>query len=129
MDRQLILLLLVIVHLGAAGLHGYSHAIVPVQLSTTLNAMVLLTVFIGPTLGAILDRRNHELGIAIFTVSMIGAMLISGVFHFLIENPDHVSTVPATQAGHLFELSALAVLFTPLIGAAYGARCWHAGQS
>lgn len=126
MDRQLVLPTLLFVHLGAAGVHGYSHAIVPVELSTTLNAIVLLTVFIGPTIGVILARRNHRLGIPIFTVGMIGAFLIGGVSHFIIENPDHVSRVPAALAGHLFELSALAVLVTPLVGAIFGANHWLA---
>lgn len=129
MDRRLALPALLIVHLGAAIFHGYSHTIVPVRLPTTLNMIVLLTVFIVPVVGVILARQDHWLGLPLFTVSMIGALLVGGVLHFIIENPDHVNQVPASQAGQLFEQSALAVLVTPLIGAIYGAISWQARQT
>lgn len=128
MDRPLILTLVLVVHLTAAVLHGYSHALVPVQLPISFNVIVLLTVFAGPTVGFVLVKRRHPVGYPLFVASMTAAFLIGGTFHFIVENPDHVSTLPASEEGVLFELSAIAVLVTPAVGALYGTMCWKSQE-
>lgn len=124
MDRGLTLWLLVGVHLVVAMVHGSSHALVPIELGPVVNGLVLLTVFLGPVVGVVLERRGHPLGIPLFTLSMAGALVLGGLLHFGIENPDNVSNLPASQWRLLFRASAVGVFVTPAVGAAVGGLVW-----
>lgn len=124
MDRQLILSAVVGLHLLVAIIHGSSHALVPVSLGPIMNGVVLVTVFLGPIVGVVLERRDHPFGVPLFTVTMAGALVIGGILHFLVENPDHVAELPPSQWRPLFRVSALGVFITPALGLVVGAWYW-----
>lgn len=124
MDRRVILRAVVGLHLVVAIVHGGSHALVPVMLGPLLNGLVLITVFLGPVAGVALERRGHPLGIPLFTTTMAGALVLGGVLHFLIENPDHVAELPASPWRWLFRASAIGVFVTPALGVVVGIWYW-----
>lgn len=124
MDRAVILGLVLGLHLAAAVLHGIAHGLVPVELAWWQNGLVIVSVFVGPITGVALDRRDRPLGLPVFTVSMAGALAIGAVLHFLVENPDNVSAIPAGQWRFLFQVTAVGVFVTPLVGTAVGLRYW-----
>ena len=124
MDRQVSLPTVLGLHLVVALVHGSAHGLVPVALGPVPNGLVLLTVFVGPTLGVVLDRRGHPIGVPLFTLAMVGALVLGGTLHFVVENPDHVAGLPASPWAWLFRASAVGVLVVPAVGAALGARAW-----
>lgn len=124
MDRRVALAAVLGLHLATALVHGSTHALVPVRLAPWQDVLVLATVFVGPVLGILLDRRGHPLGIPLFTLSMAGAFLLGGALHFVVENPDHVAAIPASPWRLAFQVSAVGVAVTPAAGAVLGARYW-----
>jgi ABC-type xylose transport system permease subunit len=125
MDRHVVLSTVLVVHLTVALVHGSTHALVPVVLAPWQNALVLGTVFIGPVVGVVLVRRDHPLGLPLFTTTMAGALLLGGVLHFVIENPDHVHVIPHSQWRVPFQVSAVGVAVTSTVGTAVGVRYWR----
>jgi len=126
MERRVVLLVVLGVHLVAALVHGGTHALVPVELPPWQNALVLVTVFVGPLVGAALALRDHPLGIPLFTLSMAGGLLLGVALHFLVEGqPDHVGAVPESVWRLPFQLSAAGLAVTPAVGTAVGAWCWR----
>lgn len=124
MDRRVSLPSVLGLHLVVAVVHGIAHELVPVALGPAANGLVLLTVFVGPVAGVVLERRGHPLGIAVFTLAMAGAVVLGGTLHFVVENPDHVAGLPASPWAPLFGASAVGVLVVPAIGVVVGARAW-----
>jgi hypothetical protein len=122
--RRMAVHLALVAHLTVAVAHGVTHALVPVWLTTTQNAVVLSTTFVGPVVGVALASRDHPAGIPLFTLSMLGALAVGGGLHFVVENPDHVSAIPAGPWRLPFRASALAVALTPALGTATGAWAW-----
>lgn len=125
MDRQMILLAALGGHLAIAVVHGTSHALLSVTLPTWQNGLVVLTTFLGPVIGVGLDARDHPIGVPLFTVSLAGALLLGGVLHFLVENPDHVRAVPAGAWRWPFQASAAGLAFIDMVGLAVGIWMWR----
>lgn len=123
MERRVVLVGVLGLHLAVAVGHGTTHELVPVGLSAELNALVALTTFLGPVAGVALAWRGHRLGVPVFTASMVGAFLLGAVLHFVVENPDHVASVPAGPWQLPFQASAAAIGLTAALGAVVGA--WH----
>lgn len=126
MNRRAVLLAVLGAHLAAGVAHGSTHAAVPVPLSAWQTAVVAGTTFVGPVAGVLLDRREHPLGLPLFVASMAGALAFGGVFHFLVENPDHVGAIPAGRWQLPFGASAVAVAVTDGLGVVVGAWYWRA---
>lgn len=80
-------------------------------------------MFIGPLIAVVLARRHHPFGYQLFTVSLIGAFLIGGTLHFIVESPDDVSRLPDSQPAVLFEATAGAVLLRAAICGVNGELC------
>lgn len=115
-------------HLAVAVAHGSAHGLAPVPQPPWQNVLVLTTVFLGPIAGVALLRRGHSLGIILFTVTMAAGLLLGGILHFLVENPDHVNRVPRNQWRPLFEASAWGVFLTRIIGTVAGTWAWYMGS-
>lgn len=127
MGRSLILPAVLVVHLAVAIVHGATHGLLGVGLPGWQNGLVLLSTFVGPVVGVGLARRDHPLGVPLFTVSMAGALALGGLLHFLVENPDHVGSLPASPWRLPFQASAVAVGVTPTVGLIAGGWCWLSG--
>lgn len=112
-------------HLVVSVAHGSVHGLAPVPQPPWQQALVLTTVFVGPIAGVALVRRGHPLGVGLFTVSMAAGLLLGGILHFLVENPDHIHRVPANQWRPFFEASALGVFLTGTLGTLTGIWAWH----
>jgi hypothetical protein len=125
MDRDVVVTIVLVLHLTVALIHGSTHALLPVVLAPWQNALVLGTVFVGPVVGVVLVRRAHPLGLPLFTATMAGGLLLGGVLHFTIENPDHVHVIPHGPWRVPFQGSAVGVAVTSAIGTAVGVRYWR----
>lgn len=125
MDRRVVLLATLVVHLAVAVAHGSTHALVPVGLPAWVNVVVLLTTFLGPIAGVALAWRDRPLGVPVFTLSMTAALLVGGYLHFVLENPDHVHAIPAGPWRLPFRATAVGVALTEAAGAVVGARFWY----
>jgi ABC-type xylose transport system permease subunit len=125
-DRRVVLLAVLVAHLAVATSHGVSHGLIPVNQPAWQNALVLLTTFLGPTVGGLLAWRDHPLGVPLFTVSIAGALLVGGLLHFVLESPDHVHAVPQHPWRLPFRVSAGALLVTDALGTVVGLRFWEA---
>jgi hypothetical protein len=112
------------VHLVVALAHGATHGLVPVTLPAWQNAVVIATVFVGPVLGLVLDRNGNPAGVPLFTATMAAAFLVGATLHLVVENPDHLRQIPADPWRQPFQVTGLAVVATPAVGAVLGARRW-----
>jgi ABC-type xylose transport system permease subunit len=112
-------------HLAVALVHGSAHGLVPVSQPLWQNVLVLATVFVGPIAGVLLAWDDHPLGVPLFTMTMAAGLVLGGTLHFLVENPDHVESVPTNQWRPLFQASAAGLAITGPIGTVVGAVAWY----
>ncbi|WP_254821209.1 hypothetical protein [Haloglomus halophilum] len=124
MDRTLALTGVLLAHLAVAAVHGLSHGLLAVGLAPWQNAVVLLAVFLGPVIGVALVRREHPLGLPLFTASMAVGLLFGLAFHFLLENPDHIHALPAGTWRLPFQATAVGLVVTGGAGTGLGGWYW-----
>lgn len=84
----------VAVHLLAHAAHGVVHELIPVRIAAWQTAFVVVAMFVLPTvaLGTVV-RGRRRLGAVLLLVSGVASLLFEVVFHFVVENPDHVGSV------------------------------------
>jgi hypothetical protein len=90
------------------------------------DALVLVAVFLGPTLGVALVLTGRPFGVELFTASMAAGLSLGVALHFLVENPDHVHAVGGPWQLP-FGASAVAVAVVSAVGTATGLRYWVGG--
>lgn len=109
-------------HLAAGFLHGVPHGLAPVDLHTWQWVFVAVVTNILPILGFVLVWRYQRtrFGAALFAVSMAAALAFGLIYHFVLENPDHVDSVVGVW-GQPFLVTAVLVAATDLLGVLAGA--------
>lgn len=124
MDRGVTLAVVLALHVVVALGHGVTHTLVGVWLTPWTNVLVVVTTYVFPVVGVALVWRGEARGALVFAGSLAGAFVLGGALHFVLETPDHVAAIPASQWGGPFRATAAAVLLTPAIGAVAGVAYW-----
>ena len=83
---------------ASTGIHGFAHVSIPVPTPGLQAVYVAIVLFGLPVTAAVLARRGRvRIGAWLALLAGVGAVGFEGLAHFLIENPDHVSTVETGQ--------------------------------
>ena len=117
---------LVAIHFAAAAWHGGAHSQLAIALPPEKNAFVYIVILIAPIVAASLSwTRYAVLGIWLFFLSMLGALLFGAYHHYVLVSPDNIGYLPAgtVEAHSTFIASAAAIVLLELAAALYGAFC------
>ena len=61
-----------------------------------------------------------DTGIALLFCSMLGALVFGIYNHFILISPDHVSQIPATSWGKVFQITAVLLVISETLGVGVG---------
>lgn len=115
---------IVLVHAMVSGYHGWSHHHSAVPTTLAQNIFIVAVVFASPILAVILLVRGRiHPGIALFSLSMLGALIFGLLFHFALDTADLYSNVRGIGAQTFF-VSALLLAAVEFIGFVWGGYCW-----
>lgn len=116
---------IVLVYALVSGYHGWSHDSAGVSNTLAQSMFIVVVVFVSPLLAVVLLVRGRMYsGIAIFALSMLGALIFGSLFHVVLDTPDLCSNVRGIGA-QPFCVSALLLAAVELIGFAWGGYCWR----
>lgn len=111
----------VLAHLAVSLVHGYAHTQLGVGLSTWQNFYVIIVITFAPIVAlALVWTRHSRIGFILLALSMIGAFVFGGYYHYVGISPDHVSHLPPGDAQGMFRVTAVLLLATELFGAVVG---------
>lgn len=109
--------IVVLAHLVVNLLHGNAHTSLGVGLSSWQTIYVFSVILLAPLLALALSfTRYARDGLWLLLVSMLGSLIFGFLYHYVIISPDHVSHLPAGDAGGLFRITALLLLITEALG-------------
>jgi hypothetical protein len=114
---------IVALHALALVVHSQSHQAIAVPLSALQNAFAVVVIVVAPLVAAALIwRGSPRFGGTLLAAAFLGAFVFGFANHYLLESPDNVAQIPATDWGSAFTWSALALALTELGGV--GAAFW-----
>lgn len=112
----------VVSHAIVVALHGLAHEKIPVPLSLFQSLFVGSIIVLAPIAAMILLWTPFQLaGSWLLLSSMVGAILFGLYYHFIAISPDHISQVPFTDLGILFQITAILLFLTEGFGCVIGA--------
>jgi hypothetical protein len=116
----------VVVHLAASLWHGGAHTQLAIELPPAKTVFVFVVILIAPIVAALLVwTRYVSIGLWVFLISMLGALLFGAYHHYVLVSPDNIGHLPAgsTESHSQFITSAAVIALLELGSALYGAFC------
>ncbi|QDL11493.1 hypothetical protein DP113_29720 [Brasilonema octagenarum UFV-E1] len=111
----------VIVHTIVNILHALTHVSIPVPV-TPSQAVFIVTVILTVPLVAmvLLWTPLSRMGVVLLLVSMLGSLIFGVYNHFIAISPDHISQIPPGNWQLLFQVTAVLLFLTELLGCGVG---------
>lgn len=117
---------LVVIHLAAAFWHGDTHKHLAIGLSAEKTTFVYVVILIAPVVAAgLVWTRYISIGLWVFFLSMLGALLFGAYHHYILVSPDNIGHMPdgSPESHQQFISSAAVIALLELLSALYGAFC------
>ena len=119
-------------HVMVTGAHGAAHSTLKILMNGWQNAYILVVIFLLPLVAGYLIWKRVRGGYLILFLSMLGALVFGGYYHFVLAGADNVSTV-AHHASHswaqVFQVSAVLIALVESAGVVAGVVGLRAGKS
>ena len=117
---------LVAIHLAASLWHGSAHTQLAIELPPHKTLFIFIVIIIAPVVAASLVwTRYIAIGLWVFFLSMLGALLFGAYHHYVLVSPDNISHLPAgsLESHSQFITSAGVIGLLELAAALYAAFC------
>jgi hypothetical protein len=131
---KIVITALVVVHLVATLWHGDAHTQLAIGLPPEKTIFVFVVILIAPVVAAgLVWTRYISIGLWVFVLSMLGALLFGVYHHYILVSPDNIGHLPigSPESHSQFISSAAVIALLELASALYGAFCLgsHRAQS
>ena len=121
---RIVITALVVIHLAATLWHGDAHTKLAIGLPPEKTAFVFVVILIAPIVAAgLVWTRYVSIGLWVFFLSMLGALLFGSYHHYVMASPDNIGHLPtgSPESHSQFISSAAAIALLELASAIYGA--------
>jgi hypothetical protein len=116
-------LVVIVLHALVAAAHGAAHSTLNIVMNSWQNAYIFIVIVLLPLVAGYLIWKRARFGYLILFLSMLGALVFGGYYHFVLAGADNVSTV-AHHASHswaqVFQASAVLLALVELAGVIAG---------
>ena len=123
---RIVISALVVIHLAATLWHGDAHTRLAIGLPPEKTIFVYVVILAAPIVAAgLVWTRYISIGLWIFFLSMLGALLFGAYHHYVLVSPDNIGHLPggSPESHSQFISSAAAIALLELLSALYGAFC------
>jgi len=117
---------LVVVHLAATLWHGDAHTQLAIGLPPEKTIFVYVVILIAPIVAAgLVWTRYVSIGLWLFVLSMLGALLFGAYHHYVMVSPDNIGHLPvgSPESHSQFISSSAVIALLELASALYGVFC------
>ena len=108
---------LILFHTLVVATHGAAHVHLGINGTHWQMLFVVVVIWLGPLVAAVLLGRKVRTGFAILALSMIGAWTFGVAFHFLLPGADNVAELHHVAWAGTFSSSALMLAVVEAAGA------------
>jgi hypothetical protein len=114
---------IVALHVIVTVAHGMAHSTLKILMNGWQNAYISVVIVLLPLVAGFLIWKRARSGYLILFLSMMGALVFGGYYHFVLAGADNVATVGhhASQSwAQVFQVSAVVTALLELAGVVAG---------
>jgi hypothetical protein len=115
--------MIIALHVMVTVMHGTAHTSLKILMSSWQNTYIYVVIVLLPLVAGFLIWKRARGGYLILLLSMLGALVFGGYYHFVLAGADNVSTV-AHHASHswaqVFQVSAVLLALVEFAGVVAG---------
>lgn len=122
---------IIALHLIVTVAHGAAHSTLNIVMNGWQNAYIFVVIILLPPVAGYLIWKRVRVGYLILFLSMLGALVFGGYYHFVLAGADNVSTVghhAMTSWAQVFQVSAVLLALVELAGVVAGVAGLRAGN-
>jgi uncharacterized MnhB-related membrane protein len=115
---------IIALHAMVTAAHSAAHMSLNILMNGWQNAYIFIVIVLLPLVAGFLIWKRARLGYLILSLSMLGALVFGGYYHFVLAGADNVSTVAhhaLRSWAQLFQVSALLLALVEFAGVVAGA--------
>jgi len=123
---------IIVLHVIVTAAHGAAHSNLKILMNSWQNAYILIVIVLLPLVAGFLIWKRTRFGYLILFLSMLGALVFGGYYHFVLAGADNVSTVDhhaMTSWAQVFQVSAVLLALVEFAGVVAGAAGLRAVRS
>lgn len=113
---------IVLLHLLISLVHGSAHDALRIQMSSWQNVYIYSIILILPLVAAVLIWRRRAVGFMLLFLSMLGALIFGGYYHFVLAGPDNISHLGPHAWALPFQITAFLLAITEAAGVVVALR-------
>jgi CHASE2 domain-containing sensor protein len=113
----------VVLHAMVAAAHGAAHNTLKILMNGWQSAYIFIVIFLLPLVAGYLIWKRARSGYLILFLSMLGALVFGGYYHFVLAGADNVSTVgqhAMRSWAQVFRVSAVLLALVEFAGVVAG---------
>lgn len=114
---------IIALHAVVTTTHGAAHSTLNIVMNGWQNAYIFVVIVLLPLVSAYLIWKRARRGYLILFLSMLGALVFGGYYHFVLAGADNVSTVAhhaSRSWAQLFQVSAVLLALVEFAGVVVG---------
>ena len=114
---------IIALHVGVTAAHGAAHSSLSILMNGWQNAYIFVVIALLPLVAGFLIWKRARFGYLILFLSMLGALVFGGYYHFVLAGADNVATVghhAMTSWAQVFQVSAVLLALVEFAGLVAG---------
>jgi hypothetical protein len=108
------------IHFLVSLVHGAAHSHLHLEMKLWENIYILIVITTLPIASGVLIWRGGQTGFQLLFVSMLGALVFGGYYHFVKVGADNVASHGSDRWGQTFLVTAVLLGITEAIGVLTG---------
>ncbi len=120
---------IVVLHAFVTAAHSAAHMNLKILMNTWQNAYIFSVIVLAPFIALYLIWKRRRGGYLILFLSMFGALVFGGYYHFIAAGADNVAVVGHHATARLFQVSAVLIALVEFAGVVAGVMGLRASKS
>jgi hypothetical protein len=119
---------IIVIHAVVTVAHGAAHSTLKILMNGWQTAFIFIVILLLPLVAGYLIWKRARSGYLILFLSMLGALVFGGYYHFVLAGSDNVSMVghhALRSWAQVFQVSAVALALVELAGVVAGVVVWR----
>jgi hypothetical protein len=113
--------MIVAFHFSVVVVHSVAHMRLHIDMNVWQSVYIMLVIVVLPVVSGVLLWRRARGGFFLLSISMLGALMFGGYYHFIATGADNVGSLGSHAWAAPFQVTAVLLALTEAAGVMTGA--------